>query len=98
MNDYNERWSKEKSIEYRKLKRQGYTDKMLKEHFGEDIYYSGMYNKNAHIIPYDYFTQYFENKIDETFDGILISNPSGINNEFKDNISGFADAIIQYKV
>lgn len=65
MNDYNERWSKEKSIEYRKLKRQGYTDKMLKEHFGEDIYYSGMYNKNAHIIPYDYFTQYFENKINE---------------------------------
>jgi len=65
MGDYNERWTKEKFVEYRKLKRSGYTDKMLKEHFGEDIYYSGMYNKNAHIIPYDYFTKYFENKINE---------------------------------
>jgi hypothetical protein len=65
MSDYNERWTREKFIEYRSLKRSGYTDKMLKEHFGEDIYYSGMYNKNAHIIPYDYFTKYFENKINE---------------------------------
>jgi hypothetical protein len=65
MCDYNERWTREKFIEYRRLKRSGYTDKMLKEHFGEDIYYSGMYNKDAHIIPYDYFTKYFENKINE---------------------------------
>ena len=65
MSDYNERWTKEKFIEYRRLKKEGYTDKMLKEHFGEDIYYSGMYNKNAHIIPYDYFTKYFENKLNE---------------------------------
>lgn len=65
MNDYNERWTREKFIEYRRLKRSGYTDKMLIEHFGEDIYYSGLYNKNAHIIPYDYFTKYFENKLNE---------------------------------
>jgi hypothetical protein len=65
MSDYNERWTREKFIEYRRLKRGGYTDKMLKEHFGEDIYYSGIYNKNAHIIPYDYFTKYFENKLNE---------------------------------
>lgn len=65
MNEYNEKWPKEKFLEYRKLKRAGYTHKMLKEHFGEDIYYSGMYNKNAHIIPYDYFTKYFENKVNE---------------------------------
>lgn len=65
MSDYNDRWTKEKFIEYRKLKRSGYTNKMLKEYFGEDIYYSGMYNKNTHIIPYDYFTQCFENKINE---------------------------------
>lgn len=65
MSDYNEKWTREKFIEYRRLKRSGYTDKMLKEHFGEDIYYSDMYNKNAHIIPYDYFTKYFENKLNE---------------------------------
>lgn len=65
MSEYNERWTRKNFIEYRRLKREGYTDKMLKEHFGEDIYYSGMYNKNAHIIPYDYFTKYFENKINE---------------------------------
>ncbi len=51
MNDYNERWTKEKFIEYRKLKRSGYTDKMLKGHFGEDIYHSGMYNKNGTSLP-----------------------------------------------
>ena len=65
MNEYNERWTKEKFLDYRKLKRRGYTDKMLKEHFGEDIYYSGMYSKNSHIIPFDYFTKYFENKVNE---------------------------------
>jgi hypothetical protein len=65
MNKYNEKWDREKFINYRKLKRNGYTDKMLIEHFGEDIYYSGMYNKNAHVIPYEYFTKYFENKINE---------------------------------
>lgn len=45
-------WDKEKFIEYRKLKRSGYTDKMLIEHFGEDIYYSGMYNRKSSIMPW----------------------------------------------
>ncbi len=50
--EYNERWNKEKFIEYRKLKKSGYTDKMLIEHFGEDIYYSGMYNRKSTIMPW----------------------------------------------
>jgi len=50
--EYNERWNKEKFVEYRKLKRSGYTDKMLIEHFGEDIYHSGMYNKKSTIMPW----------------------------------------------
>ena len=50
--EYNERWSKEKFIEYKKLKRSGYTDKMLIEHFGEDIYHSGMYNRKSTIMPW----------------------------------------------
>src|ERR1035437_3363893 len=50
--DYNERWSREKHIEYRNLKRFGYSHKQLKEHFGEDIDYSGMDNKNANILPW----------------------------------------------
>lgn len=49
---FNERWNKEKFLEYRKLKRYGYTDKMLIEHFGEDIYHSGMYNKKSTIMPW----------------------------------------------
>jgi len=65
MCDYNERWTREKFLEYRNLKKSGYSHQMLKEHFGDDIYYSGLYNKNAHIIPYDYFIKYFENKINE---------------------------------
>ena len=31
MNEYNEIWTREKFLEYRKLKRSGYTDKMLIE-------------------------------------------------------------------
>jgi hypothetical protein len=45
-------WSKDKHIEYRKLKRSGYTDKMLIEHFGENIYESGMYNRKSSIMPW----------------------------------------------
>jgi len=63
MNIYNERWTREKFLEYRKLKRSGYSHNMLKEHFGEDIYHSGLYNKNASIIPYDYFIKLFDNVI-----------------------------------
>jgi hypothetical protein len=47
MNQYNDRWTRDKYLEYRTLKRNGYTHKMLKEHFGDDIYYSGIYNKNG---------------------------------------------------
>jgi hypothetical protein len=49
--DYNEIWTEQKFIEYRKLKRSGYTDRMLIEHFGDDIYYSGMYNKYGSSLP-----------------------------------------------
>jgi len=52
MNEYNERWTREKFVEYRKLKRNGYTHQQLKEHFGDDIWYSGLYNKNANILPW----------------------------------------------
>lgn len=65
MREYNERWTKDKFIEYRKLKRSGYTHEMLIEHFGEDIYHSGMYNRNSNVIPYEYFTRYFENRVNE---------------------------------
>jgi hypothetical protein len=50
--EYNERWTRDKFIEYRKLKKSGYTDKMLIEHFGEDIYHSGIYNKKSTIMPW----------------------------------------------
>ena len=48
---YNDKWTREKFIEYRKLKKGGYSHEMLKEHFGEDIFHSGMYNKNPSILP-----------------------------------------------
>jgi hypothetical protein len=50
--EYNERWTRDKFIEYRKLKISGFTDKMLIEHFGEDIYHSGMYNRKSTIMPW----------------------------------------------
>jgi hypothetical protein len=49
---YNERWTKDKFIEYRKLKRNGYSQEMLIEHFGDDIYYSGIYSKKSTIMPW----------------------------------------------
>ena len=56
--DYNDRWNEEKFIELRKLKRNGYTDQMLIEHFGEDIYHSGMYNRKSTIMPWlDFITE-----------------------------------------
>lgn len=54
MSDYNERWTREKFIEYKKLKRKGYTSEMLKEHFGEDIYYSGLFIKTTKLIKQKY--------------------------------------------
>ena len=51
VNLYNEIWTREKFLEYRKLKREGYSHEMLKEHFGDDIYQSGLYNKNSSILP-----------------------------------------------
>lgn len=102
MNEYNEKWTKEKFIEYRKLKRSGYSHEMLKEHFGEDIYYSGMYNKNAHIIPYDYFTKYFENKINEIKINPEQTNyditpvPSDLNSNKMDYILTFISNMVSY--
>ncbi len=52
VNLYNDIWTREKFLEYRKLKRNGYSHEMLKEHFGDDIYHSGLYNKNSSILPW----------------------------------------------
>ena len=51
-------------IEYRKLKRSGYTDKMLIEHFGDVIYESGLYNKNAS--KFNFLKKFNEIKINPT--------------------------------
>ena len=51
-NLYNDIWTREKFLEYRNLKREGYSHEMLKEHFGDDIYHSGLYNKNSSILPW----------------------------------------------
>jgi hypothetical protein len=56
--EYNDKWTREKFLEYRKLKRLGYTDNMLIEHFGEDIYHSGIYSKKSTIMPWlDFITE-----------------------------------------
>jgi hypothetical protein len=50
-------WTKEKFLEYRKLKRSGYSHQDLINHFGDEIYESGLYNKNAHVLPYSQFVR-----------------------------------------
>ncbi len=51
MNKYNKIWTRDKFVEYRKLKKQGYTDKMLIEHFGDDIKHSDLYHFKSYTIP-----------------------------------------------
>jgi hypothetical protein len=58
MNEYNERWTREKFVEYRRLKRNGFNDKQLIEHFGDDIWYSGLYNKKSSVLGFlDYLNE-----------------------------------------
>lgn len=52
MNLYNDKWTRDKLLEYRKLKKSGYSEEMLKEHFGDDIYYSGLYNRTSSLLPF----------------------------------------------
>ena len=72
MNVY--KWTREKFLEYRKLKRSGYTHSMLKEHFGDDIYESGMYNRNGSTLPnilkYHNFVNEIKINPEETYYGI----------------------------
>lgn len=91
MNEYNDKWTREKFLEYRKLKRNGYTHEMLIEHFGDDIYYSGMYNKDAHIIPYDYFIKCVENKLNE-----IRINPEYVDYSAMPNLSNFIKGKTDY--
>lgn len=97
MNDYNERWTREKFLEYRKLKRNGLSHKMLIEHFGEDIYYSGLYNRKSNIMPWlDFITEitinpeYSDYNISKTASDIYI-------NKF-DYIIDFIDNEIKYVI
>lgn len=62
MNNYNEKWTREKYLEYRKLKKSGYTEKMLVEHFGDDIY-QGFFNRNGSNLPKIYLYKNFINEI-----------------------------------
>lgn len=61
------KWSKEKQKEYRKLKREGKTKSQLKEHFGDDIYYSGMFNRVSNILPWHLFTEIKINPVETPY-------------------------------
>ena len=101
MNDYNERWTREEFIEYRKLKKSGYTDKMLKEHFGEDIYYSNMYNKNGASLPVILKFGKFINEIKitpEKVDYSYIKQPSIFIKSKYDYIISFFSNSIPYTI
>jgi hypothetical protein len=92
MNIYNERWTREKFLEYRKLKRIGYSDNMLIEHFGEDIYHSGLYNKFGRSLPNILKFGNYINEIGinpEVVDYSFIKQPSKY-------ISGKSDYIISF--
>lgn len=78
--DYNEIWTREKFLEYRKLKRSGYTDSMLIEHFGEDIWESGIYNKN--YSKYSFLKKFNEIKINPIKSPYIYYNRS---NDFIEN-------------
>lgn len=99
MNEYNERWTREKFLEYRKLKRSGYSHEMLKEHFGEDIYHSGLYNKNAYVLPRAIFDRLNEIKVspEETrYD--ITPVPSSLSTDKMDYLLTFISGDISYTV
>ena len=54
---YNDKWTREKHIEYRKLRKEGKTREELKEYFGEDIYFSPYFNKNSNALPWLFFNE-----------------------------------------
>ncbi len=92
MNEYNDRWTRQKFLEYRSLKKKGYTDRMLIEYFGEDIYHSGMYNKNGITLPVILKYAKFINEIKitpETTEYNFIKQPSRF-------IPGKSDYIISF--
>jgi hypothetical protein len=102
--EFNEKWTRDKFLEYRRLKRNGYSNKMLIEYFGDDIYYSGMYNRTSNIIPYEFFTKYFENKVNEikinpeetNYD--ITPTPSNLNLSKMDYILTFVCSGISYTI
>jgi hypothetical protein len=86
--NYNEIWTREKFLEYRKLKRFGYTDNMLIEHFGEDIWESGLYNKN--YSKYSFLKNFNEIKINP------IKSPYKYYNRGNDFIENKVDHICEF--
>lgn len=87
-------WSKERFIEYRKLKRNGYTDSMLIDHFGDDIYESVMYNKKGNSLPNILLFNDYINEIKvnpESTDYNFTKQPSSY-------IKGASDYIISFYV
>lgn len=97
MNKYNNHWTREKHIEYRKLKRNGYDQNMLIEHFGEDIYHSGMYNKNTSIMPWlEFITEISINP--EYTDYSVLEEYSDIYLGKNDYIIIFEDNQIEYVI
>jgi hypothetical protein len=92
-------WTKEKNIEYWNLKREGYTFEMLKEHFGDDIYDSEYYNKNASSLPYILKFDNFLNEIKltpESVDYSFTKQPSKFFRGESDYIISFFSNNIPY--
>jgi hypothetical protein len=99
MNEYNDKWTREKFLEYRKLKKSGYSHQMLIEHFGEDIYYSGMYNKNDSSLPNILKYGKFINEIKikpEIVDYSYIKSPSNFLKNLIDYIISFFSNNLPY--
>lgn len=93
--NYNDKWTREKFLEYRKLKKNGYTTEMLIDHFGEDIYHSGIYNKKSTIMPWLEFIT--EIKITPEYTNFNISKEySDIYEDKLDYIINFNDNDIDY--
>jgi len=96
---YIQMWTKEKNIEYWNLKREGYTFEMLKEHFGDDIYDSEYYNKNASSLPYLLKFDNFLNEIKitpESVDYSFTKQPSKFFRGKSDYIISFFSNNIPY--
>ena len=100
---YNDHWTREKHVEYRKLRKEGKTREEIKEHFGEDIYHSPYFNKNSNILPWHLFNELKINPINIPYSfwnrpSLFYNNKIDYFAEFESNSVDYILCLMYYEI